>query len=238
MALTGCLHIIEEVTFKEKGDGHYAMTIDMSELKSMMDMLNSIEPDSTDEETPDSEEEDENSVPELGKEIGDLAYALRSVQGISNVEPLNDTSTYRFGYSFDFANVAALNRALEAINKEKGSIGHTDDFQSKTTAEEYFKLDSKTFVRLPNGDMGAEMKEALMEDDEDTDAETKEMMLMMFADMTYKQIYHFPDHEIKKSNNELTELSDNNRTMTVVLKPFDEEQQKKKVSVAAEVKFK
>jgi hypothetical protein len=237
VALTGCLHIIEEVTFKEKGNGHYAMTIDMSELKSMMDMLKAIAPDSTDSETPDPEAE-ENSVPELGKEIGDLAYALKSVEGISNVKPLNDTSTYRFGYSFDFASVAALNRALEAINKEKGGIGHVSDFQSKSAAKEFFKFDSKTFTRLPNGDMGAEMKEAMMEDDEETDEETKEMMLMMFAEMTYKQIYHFPDNEIKKSSNELTELSDNNRTMTIVLKPFNEEQSAKKASVAAEVKLK
>ena len=61
---------------------------------------------------------------------------------------------------------------------------------------------------------------------------------MMFADMSYKQVYYFPDRELKKSRNDLTELSDNNHTMTITTKPFDEEQQKKKVSVAAEVKLK
>jgi hypothetical protein len=37
--LTGCLHIIEEVTLSSKGSGSYQMVVDMSELKGMMDMM-------------------------------------------------------------------------------------------------------------------------------------------------------------------------------------------------------
>ena len=40
------------------------------------------------------------------------------------------------------------------------------------------------------------------------------------------------------STNELAELSDDNHTMTITIKPFDEEQQAKKVTVATEVKLK
>ncbi len=48
----------------------------------------------------------------------------------------------------------------------------------------------------------------------------------------------FSRSQIKKSSNELAELSDDNHTMTITLKPFDEEQQKKNVTVATAVKLK
>lgn len=53
-----------------------------------------------------------------------------------------------------------------------------------------------------------------------------------------KQIYHFPDRVVKKSDNKLGEISDNGHTLTINLKPFDQEQMKQKASVAAKVKLK
>ena len=228
LALTGCLHIIEEVTFKDKGNGNYAMTLDMSEVKGMMDMLQTMSPDSTGGELP-SEGEQQNSMTQMGQEISGVASTLKGIQGITNVVELNDTAAFKFGYSFDFSDVAALNRALKIVNKDK--------YDSKV--EEVFKFSGKSFERLSAGDMGEEVKKALAEGEgEEGGDESMDMMKMMFADMSYKQIYHFPDREIKKSSNELAELSDNNHTMTITLKPFDEEQQTKKVSVATEVKLK
>jgi hypothetical protein len=45
--LTGCLHIIEEATFRNNGSGSYKMTLDMSEMKGMMDMFKGMGGDST-----------------------------------------------------------------------------------------------------------------------------------------------------------------------------------------------
>ncbi|MBV6440093.1 MAG: hypothetical protein DYG98_17890 [Haliscomenobacteraceae bacterium CHB4] len=226
MALTGCLHIIEEVTFKDKGTGNYALTLDMSEVKGMMDMLQTMSPDSAGGEMPAGQD---NSMAQMGQEISGVASTLKGIQGITNVVELNDTAAFKFGYSFDFADVAALNRALKVVNKDK--------YDSKV--EEVFKFTGKSFERLSAGDMGEEIKKALSESEgEEGGEEAMDMMKMMFADMSYKQIYHFPDREIKKSSNALAELSDNNHTMTITLKPFDEEQQSKKVSVATEVKLK
>jgi hypothetical protein len=228
MALTGCLHIVEEVTFKDKGTGNYALTLDMSEVKGMMDMLKTMSPDSTGGEMP-SETEQDNSMAQMGQEISGVASTLKGIQGITNVVELNDTAAFKFGYSFDFADVAALNRALKVVNKDK--------YDSKV--EEVFRFNGKSFERLSAGDMGEEIKKALSESEgEDGGEEAMDMMKMMFADMSYKQIYHFPDREIKKSSNELAELSNNNHTMTITLKPFDEEQQAKKATVATELKLK
>ncbi|MCC7465121.1 MAG: hypothetical protein IT261_02570, partial [Saprospiraceae bacterium] len=46
-ALTGCLHIIEEATFRNNGSGSYKMTLDMSEMKGMMDMFKGMAGDSS-----------------------------------------------------------------------------------------------------------------------------------------------------------------------------------------------
>jgi hypothetical protein len=238
MALSGCLHIIEEVTFKDKGNGSYAMRLDMSEVKSMMELLKSMSTDSTGGEM---NVEEDDSMSQMGEEISGIASTLKGVQGITNVVELKDTSTFMFGYSFDFADVTALNRALKILNKEKAALGYKDDFQDERKEEDFFKYHNKTFERLPTGDLGEEMRKALAESSEEEEedaAMTMDMMKMMFAEMSYKQVYHFPDHEIKKSNNELGELSDNNHTLTVTLKPFDEEQAKKKATVATEVKLK
>jgi len=51
-------------------------------------------------------------------------------------------------------------------------------------------------------------------------------------------VYHFPDRKVKKSSNGLSELSDDDHTLTITLKPFDEEQLKSKANVTTEVKLK
>ena len=142
---------------------------------------------------------------------------------------VNDTTNFKFGYSFDFASIAALNRALKVVNKDK--------YDNKV--DEVYKFNGKSFERLSAGDMGAEIKKALSENEgEDGGESSMDMMKMMFSDMSYKQVYHFPDRSIKKSSNELAELSDDKHTMTITIKPFDEEQLKKNPTVATEVKLK
>jgi len=189
--LTGCLHIIEEVTLSSKGSGTYQMVVDMSELKGMMDMM---------------------------KGMGE------NMPG--NVIAINDTAAYKFGYSFDFIDITALNRALKVIGKEK--------YDTKT--EETFRYSGKNFERLGVGDLGGEIKKTLSESEE-VDESQMDMMKMFFADMSYQQIYRFTDRKIKKSDNKLGELSDDDHTLTVTLKPFDEEQMKQKASVATKIKL-
>lgn len=233
LTLSSCLHIIEEVTFRDSGKGSYKMLMDMSEVKGMMEMMKGMAPaDSTgsggDMGMPAM---GGGEMSEMGKGLSDAAASLKNVQGITNVVELNDTTNFKFGYTFDFADVNALNRALKIINKEK--------YQSKD--EEIYKFKGKSFERLGGGDIGAEMKKAMSEGDGDTEEEGAmgmDMLKNFFGDMSYKQIYHFPDREIKKQDNTLGEVSEDKHTLTVTLKPFDEEQQKKKVTVATAVKLK
>lgn len=246
-ALTSCLHIIEEATFRNNGSGTYKMTLDMSEVKGMMDMFKGMGGDSSalnmggdstsiqgeGDYTPPAEAGApmEDPMGGLGEQMSSVASMIKDVDGISNVVEIKDTSAYSFGYSFDFVDVAALNRALKIINKDK--------YQSKT--DEVFRLKGKSFERLGVADLGEEMKKAMMAssgEEDDEGAGNMDMVKMFLADMSYKQIYHFPDRMVKKSDNKLGEIGDNGHTLTINIKPFDEEQQKNKASVATKVKLK
>lgn len=242
-ALTGCLHIIEEATFRNNGSGTYKMTLDMSEMKGMMDMFKGMGGDSSamnmggdstaiqgegDYTPPADAPVEADPMGGLGDQMSSVAATLQGVQGITSVVEIKDTSNFNFGYSFEFADMAALNRALKIINKDK--------YESKV--EEVFRFNGKSFERLSTGDLGEEMKKAMMDNSGDDEEGSMDMVKMFLADMSYKQIYHFPDRVVKKSDNKLGEIGDGGHTLTINLKPFDEEQQKTKASVATKVKLK
>ena len=89
------------------------------------------------------------------------------------------------------------------------------------------------------GDMGSEITKALSEGGgEEGEEGQADMMKMFLADMSYKQVYHFPDRKVKKTDNKLGEIGEDGHTLTIELKPFNEEQQKKKPTIAAKVKLK
>lgn len=234
-SLSSCLHIIEEATFRNNGSGSYKMTLDMSELKSMMDMFKGMGGDTPADSTaiqgdgdytPTSEDvSTQDPMGGLGDQMSSVASTIKGIQGITNIVEIKDTSNLQFGYSFDFADLAALNRALKIINKDK--------YESKV--DEVFRFNGKNFERLASGDIGNEMKKAMMESEDD---ENMGMVKMFLTDMSYQQIYHFPDRIVKKSDNKLGEISNNGHTLTIKLKPFDEEQQKKKITVATKAKLK
>ncbi|MFN4080339.1 MAG: hypothetical protein ACK4NS_05520 [Saprospiraceae bacterium] len=229
LSATGCLNIIEEVTFKKDGSGSYKMTIDMSQVKSMMDVLKGMNTEGEGEGEDEQAGEDpagDESMANLGAELSNVAASLRKIPGLSNIKEIQDTSVYLFGYSFDFAGQESLNKALKVINKEK--------YDTKT--EEVFKFKGKSFERLNSGDIGAQLQKTLA--DAEDDEENMEMIKMFFSEMTYQQIYQFPDMVVKKSSNKLSEISNNGHTLSITLKPFDEEQQKQKAGVATQVKLK
>ncbi len=232
LTLSSCLHIIEDVTFNNNGSGTYKMTIDMGEIKGMMEMMKGMAPGDGDSTAIANGEAPpalpDNSMSQMGEQLSSVAASLKGIEGISKVVEVNDTSALQFGYVFEFANIAALNRALKVINKDK--------YDSKV--DEIFKFEGKNFERLPVGDIGAEMKKALAENGGEEMEGSMDMMKMMFGDMSYKQIYHFPGRTIKKNSNSLAELSDSDHTMTITLKPFNEDQQKQNPTVAAKLKLK
>lgn len=243
LTLSSCLHIVEEVTLRNNGSGTYAMTIDMSELKGMVDMLKNFKPegdkgtdmpsdstktDGINEVNPalPPAEGNENPIIQMGDQLGGVSQSLKKIDGIANVQEVKDTVNFKFGYSFDFANVAALNKAIRVISKEK--------YDAK--AEETYRFNGKSFERLPVGDLGNEIKKAMAEND--SEEMNMDMIKTFFGEMSYKQIYNFPERTVKKSTNPASEISADGHKLTITLKPFSEEQAKKNINVSTAVKLK
>ena len=225
LSLGSCLHIVEEVTMKKSGKGSYKLTLDMSEVKGMLDMVKSMTPDSV--KTTEGEQ-NPSDMSQLGREMANVADVLKGVDGISNVTENNDTTAFVFGYSFDFASVDALNNALRMIGKDKYS----------DSGETVYKFDGKSFERIAANDLTQELKKAMGETQAEGDEETADMMKMFFADMSYKQIYHFPDRQVKKSTNSISEITDDGHTLTINQKPFSEDEAMKKAGITTAVKLK
>ena len=246
--MTSCLHIVEEVDVKKNGSGTYTMKLDMSEMKSMMDMFKGMEGMSEAEENivveedddevrdivveRDEEDDHDNSNPmgdadpsKIGEEFTNVSETLKLVKGLTNVESINDTAAFIFGYTFDFQDIESLNEGLELVNKEK--------FDSK--AENVYKADKKGFKRSGAANFGAEIKRALSEGEGEEGAEAMGMMKMFFGEMSYKQIYHF-EKKIKKSSNKYSEISEDGHTLTIKVMPFSDAYQD--ATVATEVKLK
>lgn len=236
LTLTGCLNILEEVTFRNSGAGAYKMVIDMGQAKGMLDMLKTMKPDVPEgDSTGTVVPETGNPMGQLGTQMSEVANSIKGIQGISNVVEIANSNDFKFGYAFDFADVGALNRALRVLGKEK--------YDSKI--DEVFKFDGKKFERLNEGDMGAEMRKMLGEagaagedGEEGAGAMGTDMMMMFFKDMQYEQVYHFPDRVIKKNDNKLGEISTDKHTISIKIKPFDEKQQKEKASVGTKIRLK
>lgn len=224
-SLSSCFHIVEELTVKADGTGSYKLNFDMSEMKGMMEMMKGMTPDSLKQEG--AEAPQSNQMTELGAQLTSITPLLESLGGIKNIKEVSDTTNFQFSYSFDFENQDALNRALKLIAKEK--------YQAKQ--EETFLFSKKKFQRLSVGNIGSELKKQLSENEEAGGEEQMDMMKMFFADMTYKTIYNF-EKTVKSSSNKLSEVSADKKTVTLTLKPFDEEQAKTHPSVATDIKLK
>jgi hypothetical protein len=250
--LTGCLDITEEVTYRNTGAGTYTMKMDMSQMKSMMEMLKGMgdtekgeeiaaDQDSTESddgikviESPSKAAESESpmgaggmpgaaDLSKMGEEFTKSVGSLKRVKGITNGVAINDTTSLIYGYSFDFESVDALNRAINVLNKDKfdGAAGVT------------FVAGKNSFERTKANDLGGLISQAMSESEEA--AESMDMLKMFFGDMKYTQIYHF-DKKVKKSANTGASISADGKTVTLIAKPFSDDEKTKAISNTLKLK--
>jgi hypothetical protein len=245
VTLTGCLNILEEVSFSKNGSGTYSMMVDMSAAKEMIEMMKgmtegqdaggtvgeiNLEDENSDPPAPTAEGQEpapSNDMSQMGDAItGGIKEALKGIDGITNVVEIADTTNFKFGYHFDFASVEALNKAIKVINKEK--------YDAK--ADETFRFNGKKFERIGAANIGEELKKALSGEEEGN--EEMEMVKTFFSDMSYTQVYRFKDNTVKKSSNSLSQVSEEGHTLTITTKPFSEDPEMMKAGIATEVKLK
>jgi hypothetical protein len=235
LSLSSCLTIIEEITVRKDGSGSYRLALDASKVKDMFgDMGNSLEKklelDSTVTiETPDTS----GTVVQEEKKYDLTARMLAEKRGISNSIGFNDTTTLQSGYSFDFASLIDMQEALLSLEDGEGfglwNEGASIGLNGKTLKRRYGSSKFSDFL------MKVMEKEG--EEDKDKDA-VQGMVKMMFRDLEFKTVYHFPDQKIKKCNDKSAEISSDRHSLTIVEMPMEEKKKSAKKPDELVVRFK
>jgi hypothetical protein len=182
VGFVGCLDITEELSMQADGSGHYVNTIDAVKMSEQMSMFASM--DSTGEMIPKMKNQMDSSFLANGN-------VAQKISGISNYK-LDTSKAWVYVISFDFKNVAALNKAVNA-----GKAGTPPDLYSW----EKGKISRKD-IPLSFGDMDM------------SDPTQKDMMKGFMADMKYKVIFNLPG-KVKNTTNKSFIMSENKKTVKI-----------------------
>ncbi len=211
---TGCIDFLEEITYHRNGSGTYQFTVDMSQMKSLLDGLGGDDSESSAKEDP---------MKDIGSKFDELENKLKKVQGISHFKSINDTSTFIFGFTFDFKNAEALNNAL-----------HEQD-EKLAASTQLFTGSKRLFKRFNKGSMAEAMKDELAGDN--AKDEDMAMVKSMFEDMKLRTVYHF-DRRIKSSSNVNSMISADKKNLTIDYYFFKPELNKGDDGVGTVIKLK
>ncbi|HAD12255.1 MAG TPA: hypothetical protein DCF33_07430 [Saprospirales bacterium] len=236
MSLSSCLTIVEEITIRKDGSGSYRIAMDGSKVKEMFgDIANKMGTDSQKDST--RAEVPADTISDVEKEEKKYmltARLLSEKSGISNAIGFNDTTQFQSGYSFDFARLEDLQEAMISLEDEE-AFGLWND-------EASIELKGKTLKRSTGnsgfGDFLAEVMLKKSEDEGQDGAAVKNMMKMMFRDLEFKTVYHFPDQKIKKWNDKRATVSNDRHTLTLLEKPMDEKSKADKKPEALIIRLK
>ena len=162
---TGCITIEENYTFKKDGSGTMEYVVDMSQIGEMMKAF---------EDMGDGKGKKGEGLGEL--DMKDEVAELKKVPGIKKVK-VSDKDKFVQKVSFRFADINALNAALNVLMKDSTGAQHT-----------FFTWEGNTLVRKSNGnarDIGMGMGK---EDPSDTTDMTE-----FLASMKYKYSFTFAE---------------------------------------------
>lgn len=224
LCLTSCLDIFENFKINKDGSGEYqiVMTIGEQFRQQIATAIEEQEAQSTLAKANSSEENEDAQDQSYKESLEQITKKLKSVDGISNVEMIYNQTEFKFGYTFQFKNIEALDKALEV------SAG---EFQPKLPAQiqlskkkviqpssNYVELSKGTFVRHQSAELSKilNMKK--------TDGNNAGMMggldvTYLLQDMNYKTVFQFAQ-PIKTAHNEAAVIDDKNHTVTLHCKPF------------------
>ena len=112
LSLSSCFELREEVDINKAGNGTYSMIVDLSKVKTMINIALATS----------EEGKDKNPFEDMDEAFGSAKGELNKLKGISNVQEINNRTDYIFGLKFDFEDVASLNNALRKMGEERGSL--------------------------------------------------------------------------------------------------------------------
>ncbi len=190
VAFTGCITIEENYTFKKDGSGTMEYVVDMSAIGDMMKAFEDMDKSGAAKDAGDMGSMD------LKEEIA----ALKQVPGIKKVK-VNDKEKFVQRLKFSFADLNALNAALNVLMKDSTNAAHT-----------FFAWEGNTLVRT-NNEHARQIGLGMGKEEDPNDTTD---MTQFLESMKYKYSFNFPD-AIQNTEAAETMLRENPDTRTVKL---------------------
>ncbi|MBL7952237.1 MAG: hypothetical protein JNM62_11015 [Flavobacteriales bacterium] len=162
---TGCITIEENYTFKKDGSGTMEYVVDMSQIGEMMKAF---------EDMNKGGKKDEEAMGSL--DLKEEVAALKAVPGIKKVK-VNDKDKFVQKVTFNFADINALNAALNVLLEDSTEASYT-----------FFTWEGNTLVRH-NNDHAKQLGSG-MGKGEDGGKDTTDMSAMLES-MKYKYSFTF-----------------------------------------------
>ncbi len=183
--LSACFELREEISLKNNGSGTYTMLIDMGKSKNLIDIFMKM-----------NEKEEKIGVDEIDSTFVKGAEDLNKMEGISNAQGINDKTNYIFGMKFDFADIDALNDALNEMNRRK--YPELESFPSIYKIEKK-NLERTNFFHLKGLTDFSEQSGG--------DQQKEEQMRNFLKTATFTSVIRLPEGKIRKFSNEKFVLS-------------------------------
>lgn len=229
-SLTSCFDLKEEVTINSDGSGSFIQTIDMGN-NPMMQMALNMQSDSAKNE--------DKGMNKMDSTMQEAKAKLSQVKGISNVKTASSTEGLKYTIMYDFADIDALNRAVNAGKEDKGG--------DVKMMQKTYSFKKGEFTKSNNFSMGSndidlsEIFGGEKGDEEKTDEEKqqiKQMMQMFFGSANYTYIVHVPTKVKSYSNKSNTSVSEDGKTLTMSIPFLELIDEEKKANVGNSIKFK
>ncbi|WP_338791220.1 hypothetical protein V9L05_01720 [Bernardetia sp. Wsw4-3y2] len=231
ISLTSCFDLKEEVTINKDGSGSFIQTIDLGN-NPMIQMALNMQSDSA--------KSANKEMNKMDSTLEETKAKLSKVKGISNIKTAASTEGMKFTVMYDFEDVDALNRAINASKEEKEGEVKIMQKQYSFKKGEFTRANSFSM-----GDNGMDMSEIMggkkdddKEQTEEEKAQMKQMMQMFFGGANYTYIVHVPNQVKSYSNKSNTTVSEDKKTLTMTIPFLDLMQEDKKVDIGNSVKFK
>lgn len=208
--LSSCFEIEEEIFLRKNGSGTYQFTVDMSQLKTMLEAMK-------DKKTDEKEGSKQDDMMSQSKEgMGKAAIELNEMEGISNAKSIGNKEDFIFGFTFDFANVEALNEATRSRDKNKKHEG------------DYYSFSKGVFKKMTFGGID-ELGRSIGKDEQES-----EQAAQMLAEVSYTFRLK-TEGKIKKFSNKKASLKSKKE---LIFEASFKDIMEKKVKIENEIKIK
>ncbi len=216
LSLSSCTNTIVKIFFKKDGSGTYSYIQDFSSMTTLMgDMV---------KDKIAAEMKEDNMVQTMQDAMADR---ISSIEGVSGVNTRYDEEAMHMILSFNFEDVTAIDKALEAMYGKAGV----------DTNKPFFKASAKRFERTSRQLFTAESMSELMGGGVEGMEEMQgmdDMMKNMNRD-TFQELHiEFEREIVSFSNKEYKQLDDH----TIRWRQFTFDEDDKDMDIAVKVKLK